>query len=111
MLVIIPKDKEDFWLDPKITKTKKLPPLLTPYPSDEMKFYGVSPIISKPEYDLPEVFNSNEKLKGLPHSCYNFPCVCKILNTLSSSLSFSSFSPLMYSLQKKFAHRQGDKDN
>lgn len=55
MLVIILKDKEDFWLDSKTTKTEKLLPLLTPYPSDEMKFYCLSPIMNKPEYDLPEV--------------------------------------------------------
>ena len=55
MPVIILKDKEDLWLDPKTTEKEKLLPLLTPYPSDEMEFYRVSPIMNKPEHDAPEV--------------------------------------------------------
>ena len=55
MPVIILKDKEDLWLDPKTTEKEKLLPLLTPYPSDEMEFYRVSPVINKPEHDVPEV--------------------------------------------------------
>ena len=55
MPVIILKDKEDLWLDPKTTEKEKLLPLLTPYPSDEMEFYRVSPVMNKPEHDVPEV--------------------------------------------------------
>jgi len=55
MPVIIPKDMEDLWLDPKITEKEKLLPLLMPYPSDEMEFYRVSPIMNKPENDASEV--------------------------------------------------------
>lgn len=57
MPVIIPKDKEDLWLDPKTIEKGKLLPFLTPYPSDEMEFYRVSPIMNKPEYDSPEVIS------------------------------------------------------
>jgi hypothetical protein len=35
MPVIIPKDKEDLWLDPKPTEEEKLLPLLAPYPAEE----------------------------------------------------------------------------
>jgi putative SOS response-associated peptidase YedK len=55
MPVIIPKDKEDLWLDPKIGEKEKLMPLLMPYPSDEMEFYRVSPVMNKLEYDSPDV--------------------------------------------------------
>jgi putative SOS response-associated peptidase YedK len=55
MPVIIPKDKEDLWLDPKTTEKEILLPLLTPYPSDEMEFYRVSPIMNKPEKDASEM--------------------------------------------------------
>jgi putative SOS response-associated peptidase YedK len=54
MPVIIPKDKEDLWLDPKTADKEKLLALLTPYPSEEMEFYRISPIMNKPEYDSPE---------------------------------------------------------
>jgi putative SOS response-associated peptidase YedK len=55
MPCIIPKDKEDIWLDPKIKDKEVLMPLLTPYPSDEMGFYNISTIVNKPEHDAPEV--------------------------------------------------------
>ncbi len=57
MPVIIPTDKEDLWLDPKTTEKEKLLPLLAPYPSEEMEFYRVSPVMNKPDYDSPEVIN------------------------------------------------------
>ena len=57
MPAIIPKDKEDLWLDPKTTEKEKLLPLLTPYPSDEMEYYRVSPIMSKPEHDVLDVIS------------------------------------------------------
>ena len=55
MPVIITKDKEDLWLDPKTTEKEKLLALLAPYPPDKMEFFRVSPIMNKPEYDSPEV--------------------------------------------------------
>lgn len=51
---IIPKEKEELWLNPKIKDTDKLMPLITPYPSEEMECYEVSSLINKPGYDLPE---------------------------------------------------------
>ncbi len=55
MPCIIPKDKEDSWLDPKINEKDVLMSLLKPYPSDQMEYYEVSPIINKPGHDAPEV--------------------------------------------------------
>lgn len=60
MPVIIPKDTEDLWLDPKTTEKKKLMSLLTPYPSDEMEFFFVSTIMNRPEYDSPDVITPIE---------------------------------------------------
>ena len=57
MPVIIPRDKEDLWLDPKTSEKEKLLPLLAPYPSYEMEFYRVSPVMNKPEYDSPDVLS------------------------------------------------------
>jgi len=57
MPAIIPKDKEDLWLDPKTTEKEKLLPLLTPYPSNELESYRVSPIMNKPEYDSAEAIS------------------------------------------------------
>src|ERR1041384_635603 len=41
MPVILPREAEAVWLDPKIQDTDKLLPLLKPYRSDEMEFYSV----------------------------------------------------------------------
>ena len=55
MPCIIPKDKEEIWLDPKITEKDMLMPLFEPYPSDQMEYYEVSSIINNPGHDAPEV--------------------------------------------------------
>lgn len=49
MPVIIPKDKEDIWLDPKNTDTNQLKSLLVPYPSEEMEMQNVSPVMNTPD--------------------------------------------------------------
>jgi len=54
MPAIIPKDKEDLWLDPNVREKEKLAPLLSPYPSQEIEIYDVSPIMNSPAFDSPE---------------------------------------------------------
>ena len=53
MPVIIPKEKEDFRLDPTIQDTQELLPLLKPYDPDEMETWEVSPKINRPGCDSP----------------------------------------------------------
>ena len=54
MPVIIPKDKEDLWLDPSVQDKEELLPLLKPYDADEMEAWSVSPMMNRPGYDVPE---------------------------------------------------------
>lgn len=54
MPAIVPKDREDIWLDPNVRDKEKLIPLLTPFPSEELEIHDVSPLINNPEYDSPE---------------------------------------------------------
>jgi putative SOS response-associated peptidase YedK len=37
MPVILPKEKEDLWLDPAVFNQRELSPILQPYPSAEME--------------------------------------------------------------------------
>ena len=62
MPCIIPKEKEDIWLDPKIKDTEVLMPLLTPYPPDEMEYYNISTIVNKRGHDAPEVILPMEEM-------------------------------------------------
>jgi putative SOS response-associated peptidase YedK len=55
MPAIIPEDKDDLWLDPKINDKDRLMPLLRPYSPNEMEYYEVSSVINKPENDSPEI--------------------------------------------------------
>jgi putative SOS response-associated peptidase YedK len=54
MPVILKWSAEDAWLDPP-ARPEHLAALLTPYPSDEMTAYAVSPLFSSPRNDSPEV--------------------------------------------------------
>jgi putative SOS response-associated peptidase YedK len=54
MPVIMPRDKEDFWLDPKNGDFDGLLSVLRPYPPDELECYRVSSRINSPAYDSPE---------------------------------------------------------
>ena len=54
MPVIIPKDKEDLYLDPTIHDAEALLALLKPYPAEEMELWEVSPRMNRPGYDSPE---------------------------------------------------------
>jgi putative SOS response-associated peptidase YedK len=54
MPVILPKDKEDTWLDPATTDREVLLALLVPYPSDLMLAVPVSTFVNRPGNDGPE---------------------------------------------------------
>ncbi|MGD0060526.1 MAG: SOS response-associated peptidase [Verrucomicrobiia bacterium] len=53
MPVILTRDAETAWLDPKTQDPEKLLPLLRQYPSDEMEFYPVSREVNSPAVDKP----------------------------------------------------------
>jgi putative SOS response-associated peptidase YedK len=53
MPVIIPKENEDLWLDPKVQDTEVLRNLLQPYPAEEMKAFPVSRQVNAPGYNSP----------------------------------------------------------
>lgn len=54
MPVIVPRDKEDFWLNPGNEDWEGLQAMLKPYPSKEMEFYRVSPKVNSVAYNSPE---------------------------------------------------------
>jgi putative SOS response-associated peptidase YedK len=54
MPVILPREAEAVWLDPKIQDVEKLLPLLKPYPSELMEFYPVSKVVNSPANDTPQ---------------------------------------------------------
>ena len=54
MPVIIPRDKEDLWLNPDEQDEDVLLGLLKPYPSEEMEMYEVSAKVNYPKYNSPE---------------------------------------------------------
>jgi len=57
MPVIIPKNKEDLWLDPGMQDQDILRGMLRPYPAQEMEMYPVSPKVNSPK------FNSADTIK------------------------------------------------
>jgi len=54
MPVIIPRDKEDLWLDPAVNDVDKLKDLLTSIPSEEMVITKVSDRVNSPRYNSPD---------------------------------------------------------
>ena len=54
MPVIIPRDKEDLWLNPEEQDQDVLLGLLKPYPSEEMQMHEVSAKVNYPTYNSPE---------------------------------------------------------
>ena len=54
MPVILPKDAETIWLDPKLEDQETLTSLLTPYPAEEMEAYVVSTLVNTAKNDFPE---------------------------------------------------------
>ena len=59
MPVIVPRDKEDIWLDPEIEDVELLKDFLRPFPSEEMVLTRVSDRVNSPRY------NSSENIKPL----------------------------------------------
>lgn len=55
MPVIIPKEREDDWLDPAMKDTTFLQELLNPYPANEMEAYSVSKLVNSPQNNSPEL--------------------------------------------------------
>jgi putative SOS response-associated peptidase YedK len=53
MPVILTRDAEALWLDPKTREPEKLLPLLRQYPADEMEFYPVSQEVNTSAVDKP----------------------------------------------------------
>jgi len=54
MPVIVPRDKEDIWLDPKTEDVELLKGFLRPFPSEEMVLTRVSDRVNSPRYNSPE---------------------------------------------------------
>ena len=61
MPVILTRDAEAAWLEPKTQDPETLLPLLRQYPSDEMEFYPVSREVNSPVVDKPSII---EPMKG-----------------------------------------------
>jgi len=55
MPAILPKEREDAWLDPKLTDIPKVISLLQPYPTDKMKSWPVSTLLNSAKYDDPDL--------------------------------------------------------
>ncbi len=53
MPVILPRDKEDFWLDPINEDKEKLLNILKPYPAEEMIAFEVSTDVNSPQHNTP----------------------------------------------------------
>lgn len=53
MPVILPRDKEDFWLDPTNEDKEKLLSILKPYPAEEMIAFEVSTDVNSPQHNTP----------------------------------------------------------
>jgi putative SOS response-associated peptidase YedK len=53
MPVIIPKENEDLWLDPKAQDTEVLRNLLRPYPAEAMQAHPVSKLVNSPGNNSP----------------------------------------------------------
>ena len=65
MPVVLPRDMEEFWLDPEVEDPDVLASALTPYPDDAMEVYEVSDLVNSAANDGPEVI---APLEGLPRS-------------------------------------------
>jgi putative SOS response-associated peptidase YedK len=54
MPVIIPKERQQLWLDPSVQDEMKVLPLLQPYPFKDMELYEVSTQVNSPGNNSPE---------------------------------------------------------
>jgi putative SOS response-associated peptidase YedK len=57
MPAIIPKEKQDLWLDPVELDPDILSDLLQPYPSEQMEMHEVSSKVNSPGYDCPDAIS------------------------------------------------------
>lgn len=57
MAVILPQNRYDEWLDPKMHDTKQLQTLLQPYPAEEMTAFPVSTRVNNARYDAPDLID------------------------------------------------------
>ncbi len=53
MPVILPKEVEDFWLDPSVGDHRRLLDILSPYPAGQMDAYPVSSLVNSVKNDSP----------------------------------------------------------
>ena len=54
MPVILPPSHHELWLDPKEGRSKRLAPVLRPFPADRMEAFPVSTVVNKPANDTAE---------------------------------------------------------
>ena len=54
MPVIIPRDREDLWLEPKVNDVELLRGLLRSFPSEEMELIRVSDRVNSPKFNSPD---------------------------------------------------------
>jgi putative SOS response-associated peptidase YedK len=55
MPIILPRDAEAAWLDPRLTDPAAALALLTPAAADRWRVYPVSTAVNSPSYDNPEL--------------------------------------------------------
>ena len=61
MPVIIPKEREDYWLDPATADRDSLLRLLKPYSADKMEAYPVSKLVNSPQNNSPELIKRSPR--------------------------------------------------
>lgn len=62
MPVIIPRDKQEMWLEPDTVDNTALLSLLKPYPPEELELYDVSTKVNSPRYNSVECIRPLEAL-------------------------------------------------
>jgi putative SOS response-associated peptidase YedK len=60
--VILSREDEAIWLDPKIDDPAKLLPLLKQYPAELMEFYPVDRKVNSPANDSPRLHRADLRL-------------------------------------------------
>ena len=65
MPVILPREREHFWLDANVNDPAAITDVLTPYPADAMEVYEVSSLVNSYVNDGPEIL---EPVRPSPHS-------------------------------------------
>ncbi|KHD84474.1 SOS response-associated peptidase [Heyndrickxia ginsengihumi] len=60
MPVILNKEDEQTWLNPRITDVQTIQSLLQPYPTFDMEAYKVSNLVNSPKHNFPELLKEME---------------------------------------------------